>query len=206
MRWWRLSGRWPRWSISLFFFHRFDGGELLPYRLFLIGSHHALAGRHVERRLFATQFYATLNFNLFGVFHMAIYSLQMSAATESTVPNLRHRFGDDDIGKASFPISFTESGMTILNRPVQPEKARHPIFVTELGMETLFKSLHTKNASSFIVSVPSGMIPTPSLISYSAIVFITITCTSQGSIDCFGFSLSLMYKYSHFSTKIRYPP
>ena len=48
--------------------------------------------------------------------------------------------------------------------------ALFPISVTESGMTTLVNSVHFSNASSSTTVVPSGMMPTPSLISYLAII------------------------------------
>ena len=69
-------------------------------------------------------------------------------------------------------ICFSEKGV---REPLQQNGADLSEFnysskhVTESGMTTLVKPVQPSKASSLILVVPSGMIPTPSLISYFAI-------------------------------------
>lgn len=50
-----------------------------------------------------------------------------------------------------------------------PAKAKAPISCTESGITTLVNSLQSLKAATDIIVVPSGMMPTPSFTSKSAI-------------------------------------
>ena len=55
------------------------------------------------------------------------------------------------------PIVFTESGITILVREMQPRNAALPILVTESGIFTLLREVQPENAPSLILVTESGI-------------------------------------------------
>ena len=64
---------------------------------------------------------------------------------------------DSHLCKISLSMFVTESGITMLVRAVQSEKAYSSIELTESGIVMLFKFLQQQNVSSWIVSIVLGI-------------------------------------------------
>ncbi len=60
-------------------------------------------------------------------------------------------FREEQPSNALLPMLFTDSGMTIVVRILQLRKAEHPMFVTELGIDTEVSSLQPLNPLSLML-------------------------------------------------------